>query len=86
MPTVCVFFGISIRMYYDDHPPPHFHAYYSEHDAIIDIETLALRRGALPRRAMGMVLEWAAEHRDELRADWFLAEGHRPLQAIAPLE
>ena len=73
-------------MYYDDHPPPHFHAYYGEFAAKITIESLELPEGQLPRRALALVLEWAAEHRDELRESWQLADQHEPLNAIAPLE
>lgn len=73
-------------MYYDDHASPHFHAYYGGHAAVVEIETLRLMDGNLPRRARAMVLEWAAEHRRELMADWKLAEEHRPLNPIAPLE
>lgn len=86
MPTICVFFGIVIRMYYDDHKPPHFHAHYGEDAASILIETLEVTEGQLPRRALAMVLEWAAEHREELREDWLLAERHEALKNIAPLE
>jgi hypothetical protein len=86
MPTISQFFGISVRMYFDDHGPPHFHAYYGEHSAKIRIETLRIEEGELPRRALGLVLEWAAEHRDELFENWRLAEDHRPLNRVAPLE
>lgn len=86
MPTVSQFFGIAIRIYFDDHPPPHFHAYYGNDAAKIDINTLGIQEGKLPRRALALVLEWAAEHRDELFEDWRLAEEHRPLNRIAPLE
>jgi len=86
MPTISQFFGIAVRMYYDDHGLPHFHAYYGEHAAKIDIETLRVREGKLPRRALALVLEWAAAHRDELLEDWHLAEAHRPLNRIDPLE
>ncbi|MDA1053244.1 MAG: DUF4160 domain-containing protein [Planctomycetota bacterium] len=86
MPTVSRFFGITIRMYFDDHPPPHFHAYYGNHAAKITIESLNVTEGRLPRRALALVLEWASEHRDELRNNWELADQHRPLNAIAPLE
>ena len=86
MPTVSRFFGITIRMYYDDHPPPHFHAYYGDSAAKLAIETLELTEGQLPRRALALVLEWAAEHREELREIWQLADQHQPLSAIAPLE
>ncbi|MBY4676820.1 DUF4160 domain-containing protein [Marinobacterium arenosum] len=86
MPTISEFFGILIRMYYDDHNPPHFHAYYGEHEALISIETLEILDGSLPNRAKALVVEWAIEHRQELRDDWKLAEKHHPLNKIKPLE
>ena len=86
IPTISLFFGIIIRMYYDDHAPPHFHAYYQEHSALILIATLEVRDGRLPRRAMAMVLEWAALHGQELLTDWALAAEHKPLRQIDPLE
>jgi len=86
MPTICVFFGIVVRMYYDEHIPPHFHAYYGESAAVIEIETLRLRDGSLPKRAMALVLEWAQEHRSELMKNWQLAKDHQALEKIAPLE
>jgi hypothetical protein len=73
-------------MYFDDHAPPHFHAYYGSDAVVVEIETLRVMYGRLPRRAMAMVVEWAAEHRGQLRDDWALAEAHRPLQKIDPLE
>ena len=73
-------------MYYDDHAPPHFHVYYGEHGATIEIESLRLLAGRLPRRATALVLEWAAEHREELRANWTRAEGHQALSPIEPLD
>lgn len=86
MPEVARFFGIVIRMYFRDHSPAHFHAEYGEHEALIEIETLAVLRGDLPRRAMALVLEWAALHRQELRADWDRARGGTPLELIEPLD
>jgi len=55
VPTISTFFGIVIRMYYDDHGPPHFHAYYGEDMALISLETLEVLQGRLPRRAMSLV-------------------------------
>lgn len=86
MPTISRFFGIAIRMYYDDHAPPHFHAYYGEHAARIEIHTLEVTEGRLPPRARALVIEWALEHREELRTDWERAERHEPLRKIDPLE
>ncbi len=80
------FFGIVVQMYYADHEPPHFHARYSGHKAIIAIETLAVLRGGLPPRAMGLVAEWAALHRADLLEDWNLARAEARLRPIAPLE
>jgi hypothetical protein len=86
MPTISQFFGIIIRMYFDEHAPPHFHAIYAEHEACIAIETLDVVRGAMPRRALALVLEWASVHRDELRENWRLAEAQEALRRIEPLE
>ena len=86
MPTVSRFFGIAIRMYFDDHGLPHFHAYYGSDVAKIEINTLRVSEGGLPRRALSLVLEWAVEHRAELLVNWELADGHQPLRQIPPLE
>lgn len=86
MPEISRFFGIVIRIYFNDHDPAHFHVVYGGFEALINIETLAIYRGDLPRRALALVLEWAALHRDELRQDWELARKGQPLQPIAPLE
>ena len=86
MPTLSAFFGIVIRMYYDDHSPPHFPAIYGEHEAQIAVDTLEVLHGSLPKRALALVLEWAALHRGELRGDWRRAEQHEQLQTIDPLE
>lgn len=86
MPTISYFFGITIRMYYDDHAPPHFHVYYGRDAAVIEIETLGVREGKLPRRALALVLEWAVQHRDELRENWQLAVDHQVLNSIESLD
>ena len=86
MPELCRFFGIIICMYYNDHDPAHFHAVYVEDEALIGIDTLAVLRGELPRRALALVIEWAVLHRDELRRDWELARTGRTPVPIAPLE
>ena len=73
-------------MFWSDHAPPHFHALYAEFEALIDIRTLEVIRGKLPRRALVLVLEWAAQHRDELMEDWKLCETKQHPRKIAPLE
>ncbi len=70
MPEISRFYGIVIKMFFDDHEPPHFHVEYAEHQAVVNIETLALIGGTLPPRALGLVAEWAALHQEELREAW----------------
>jgi hypothetical protein len=85
MPTISTFYGIIIQIFWREHPPPHFHALYGEYEAQIDIRDLRVLRGSLPRRAMGLVLEWAAEHRDELMEDWNLCSQLQTPRPIEPL-
>jgi len=86
MPEISRFFGIIIAMFYDDHAPPHFHVRYGEQKAIITIDTLTISQGWLAPRVHGLVMEWAALHKEELREDWALAEQQAPLKKIKPLE
>ena len=86
MPEISLFLGIIITMNYNDHAPPHFHARYGGDQAIIEIETLHVLGGRLSPRVMGLVVEWALLHRDELLEDWRLARESAPLKRIAPLE
>lgn len=86
MPEVSRFFGIIIRMYYDDHPPPHFHALYSGDEAQIGIHPIMVLQGKLPRRALSLVIEWAALHQQELLDNWYRLENNRPTEKIEPLE
>ena len=81
-----MFYGILIRMYWNDHAPPHFHVEYGEYRAQFLIETLVLSRGQLPRRAHALVLEWAAMHRNELMEDWELCELKQQPKMISPLD
>ncbi len=69
MPIISRFFGIVIRMFFNEHAPPHFHAEYAEFRAVINIRTLEIIEGRLPRRALELVLDWAELHRDELMTD-----------------
>ena len=85
MPELSRFFGIVIRMYWDDHNPPHFHAFYAGEQAIIDINSLTIIGGDLSPRALGLVVEWATLHRRELLADWHRAQRQEPLEKIEPL-
>ncbi len=62
MPEIARFYGIVIKVFFGDHPPPHFHAIYGEHNALVDVESLEIIEGDLPSRAQKLVLEWAIRY------------------------
>ena len=86
MPEICRFYGITIKMFFGDHLPPHFHARYGENEALVNINTLALFAGNIPPRALGLVMEWASLHQEELIELWHKVEKLEPLHRIDPLE
>ena len=85
MPTLSTFYGIVILMYFDDHNPPHFHVRYAGSKAIVEIDTLRVIGGSLPARAERFVVEWASEHKAELRENWELCTKLMQPKPIAPL-
>jgi hypothetical protein len=85
MPQISRFFGIVISMFYDEHLPPHFHANYGEFNAEISIGDLNIIEGKLPARVLGLVIEWASLHQDELLENWRKVESLEKLQKIDPL-
>ena len=86
MPTISVFYGIVIQMFWRDHLPPHFHALYAEHEALIELQKLRVMRGSLPRRALALVLEWAVGHHEELMEAWNLCSQLKTPSPIEPLK
>jgi Domain of unknown function (DUF4160) len=70
MPEVARFYGIVIKVFFGDHPPPHFHAIYGENNALISIESLEIIEGDLPSRAQKLVLEWATLYQQDLLQMW----------------
>lgn len=85
MPEVSRFYGIVITINYNDHAPPHFHARYGGHQVVLAIGG-GILAGWLPPRALSLVHQWAAAHREELLADWERARSQLPLVPIAPLD
>lgn len=88
MPTISMFFGIIIRMYYapKEHNPPHVHAYYQEFKTTIRIHDGEILEGEIPSRQLRLIQAWIEIHRDELLADWVLCQnGEKPFQ-IEPLK
>ena len=86
MSEISRFFGIVIAIYFNDHGIPHFHAKYGEFRGVFGIEDLTLMEGHLPQRAISLVLEWAFQHREELKEDWELAKNFQLPKSIEPLE
>ncbi|MGH2853574.1 MAG: DUF4160 domain-containing protein [Solirubrobacteraceae bacterium] len=86
MPRISYFFGITIAMHWREshHSRPHFHAYYGEYEASLDLAG-ELIAGALPRRQLRLVQVWAELRAEELNADWDLAVKGKPLTSIDPL-
>jgi Domain of unknown function (DUF4160) len=82
VPIVSLFFGIVIRMYFDDHPPPHFHAAYQGFEAFVRIEDGEVIHGSLPKKAARIVRQWALDHYDELMANWLRGEALLPMEMI----
>jgi len=72
-------------MFFDDHNPPHFQARYGKNKITIEINSFRLLEGDFPPRALGIVIEWAAQHKEELLKDWELAKNNQPVNKIAPL-
>jgi len=85
MPEISRFFGIVVKMFFNDHNPPHFHAFYGDEQALIEIGGLRVFAGRLPPRVLGLVIEWATLHQQELPDDWHRAHGNKPLLKIEPL-
>jgi hypothetical protein len=85
MPEISRFLGIVIAMFYRDHAPAHFHAFYGEFEITVEIDT-GVVNGRFPRRALSHVLEWCQIHQAELLEDWRLANLRQPLKRIDPLE
>lgn len=86
MPEISRFYGIIIAMFFDDHNPPHFHARYGKEKIAIEIHSLRILEGHIPPRALGIVIEWASQHKDELLINWELAKSNQHPKKIEPLK
>ena len=86
MPIICMFRGIKITINYNDHMPPHFHAYYGEYECCIDIKEIEKIHGDMPNKQLKMLLGWAAIHQEELEENWYLAREKQELFKVEPLK
>ncbi len=86
MPVICYFFGIYIKMFFNEHNPPHFHAEYEGNEVEINIQTGEVVSGSLSTRALRFIEEWRQQHINELMEDWELARNKQLPKKIKPLE
>lgn len=82
MPTVAVVDGVKIQFYANEHPPPHFHAEFAEHQAVIDIESLSIVAGFLPPAKRRKVVAWATTRRRQLALAFIQATSHEKVEPI----
>ena len=86
MPIISTFFGIVVRRFYEDHPPPHFHAEYQGQQGKFGFDGIMSVGNIRSRTALRLIREWTELHLDELEANWERARAKTPLDRIAPLE
>ena len=84
MPERSRFFGIIIKMYFNEHNPPHFHVEYQDYIAIINIEDGTVK-GEMPRKQINLIFQWLDLHKSELLINWELSNSRQPLIKINPL-
>lgn len=85
MPVISSFFGIIIRMFYDDHNPPHIHVEYQGGKALVDFQGNILKGDLQSRTAVKLVREWIDLRHGELLEDWKLAKEGKEIRTIDPL-
>ncbi len=86
MPYVSMFFGIIIRMFQNDHNPPHFHAQYQGQRAVFDLEGNLLRGTIKSRTAKQLIKKRASLHTEELKLNWEIAQRLGEIEKIEPLD
>ena len=86
MPTISRFFGITVMIYNNDHPPPHIHVRYGEANACVRIDNGKRLNGKFPRKQLALVTEWVNSNRALLIETWNLALAHETVTQIEPLK
>lgn len=86
VPEICRFFGIIIRMFFDDHEPSHIHVEYQGNKAVFDLKGNIPRGDLKSRTATRLVREWIDLRAGELQENWELARDGKELRRISPLD
>jgi hypothetical protein len=84
MPEISRFYGIIIKMFYNEHNPPHIHVEYQDYKAIITLKE-GIVEGKMPKIALRLVFEWMEIYKEELLMNWDNIEKKIPLKSINPL-
>lgn len=84
MPVISMFYGIVIRMYFDEHNPPHFHAKYQDFEGVFSLDG-DQSFGDMPVKQQKLIAAWVQLHRDELEANWELMRNSENPYRITPL-
>ena len=82
MPTISIFFGFVVQMYWRDHPPPHVHVLYQGYEALLAIETAEVIAGSLPPGALRLIRRWIDTRRPDLLANWERGRLREPFERV----
>ncbi len=85
MPEISRFYGIIIRMFFNEHNPPLFHAEYGEYRCVINLNDEVVN-GSMPKRALNLIFEWLELHKDELFENWERCLNNIQPNSIEPLK
>jgi hypothetical protein len=82
MPTIAIFYGMIVQMYWRDHAPPHIHVLYQGFEAVVEIATGEVLGGRLPKNAARIVREWVLLRQAELMDNWQRGRRHETFQRV----
>ena len=82
MPIISKFFGIIIRMFYDEHNPPHLHSDYQGNKAVFDFQGNMIKGDLRSRTAIKLVREWIDINLADLEEDWQLARERKEREEL----
>jgi hypothetical protein len=88
VPTISMFYGIIVRMFFMDsgqHNLPHLHVEYQSKEAVVSLPDGELLEGDLPVKKLRLLQAWIAIHEEELMANWTLAVSGEPIYKVEPL-
>ncbi|MFT4185004.1 MAG: DUF4160 domain-containing protein [Rhizobium sp.] len=70
MPTIVRLGNIAIRMFANDHNPPHFHIVTADYQISVLLSDFSAMAGSMDRKSLSTALEWAAKNKEVLENEW----------------